>query len=157
MRCAVQGPARPQVRRAIGEVESLKVLTADRPDVARLTGGATEWLHQQRDAGVVLHHQRQHHLVEVGAMVPAVAAGDMHDMGVGLLRTDVAASGVNAGASEMGQGRGQPQALGSRGGHETVEFCRPMLVQPLQGAPQAIISEVLGCAPGASSRRVGLL
>ena len=41
---------------------------------------ATQRLHEHRDPGLVLHDQLQHHLVEVGAMIPTIAMGDVHDL-----------------------------------------------------------------------------
>ena len=55
-------------------------------DLAELVGIAaiaTERFHQDRDPGLVLHHQLQHHLVQVGPMVPTIAMGNMHDLVVG--------------------------------------------------------------------------
>ena len=45
-----------------------------------ITPMATQGLHQHRHTSLVLHHQLQHHLVEVGAMIPARAAGEAHDL-----------------------------------------------------------------------------
>src|SRR5215813_5175106 len=116
-------------------MEWLQMLANDLPEVARITGIATERLHQQRDASLMLHHQVQHDLIEIRAMIPAIAASNVNDVGVRLLPTIVAAIDVKAGAIEMGKGRGQPQTLGSRGGNETTEFRHPILIQRIQGAP----------------------
>jgi hypothetical protein len=39
---------------------------------------AAQGLHEHWDTRLVLHHQCQHHLVEVRAMIPTRALGDVH-------------------------------------------------------------------------------
>jgi hypothetical protein len=75
-------------------------------EVMDVAGMATEWLHQQRDSRLVLHKHIQHDLVEVGAMIPAIASRDVYDMGIGLLGTIVAAINVETRAVQMRQSRG---------------------------------------------------
>jgi hypothetical protein len=104
---------------------------------------ATERL-QQRDASLMLHPQVQPDVVEVRAVISALAAGDVTDVGVRLLPTKVAAIDVNAGAIEMDNGRGQPQTSDRRGGNETIECGHPILIQCIPGAPESISLEVVG-------------
>jgi hypothetical protein len=144
MRFAVQGTVRHQIRRAIGERPWRPGLAHDLPDIARVPGIAAKRLHQQRDARLLLHHQGQHDLVEVRAMIPARAAGEGHDVGVRRRPTLIAASDMTAGAIEMDNRRGQPQTSGRRGGNETIERCHPIRRQYLQGAPESLIIAVVG-------------
>ena len=81
------------------------------PQVDCVAGIATERLHQQRDAGLVLHDQVQPDVIQAAPMSATVAAGDVHHVRVRLLDTVIAPIDVEAGAVEMGKGRGQPQAL----------------------------------------------
>ena len=116
------------------------------PEIARVVGMATEWPHQYGDASLVLHDQGEHHVIEVRAMISAVALGDMDDMFIGLLPTVLAAIDVRAGALEMGNGGRSPEVLGRGGGNERVEFRHAIVVEGIQGAPQRIIIEVRGVA-----------
>ena len=62
---------------------------------------ATQGLHQHRDTGLVLHDQLQHHLVEVRAMIPTIALGDVHDLFVRRLRAVIAAIDMETRRIEM--------------------------------------------------------
>ena len=76
---------------------------------------ATERLHQHRDTGLVLHHQLQHHLVEVRPMIPTIALGDVHDLFVRSLSAVITAIDMKARAYRDGVKRGrQAQTLWPR-------------------------------------------
>ena len=70
----------------------------------------------------MLHDQLQHDLVQVGAMIPTITVGDVHDLFGGGLLAVIAAIDMEAGGIEMGEGRCKAQALGSGRGNEAVEF-----------------------------------
>ena len=53
-------------------------------------------LHQHGNTGLVFNNQVQHHLVEVRALLPTVAAGDVNDMLPRLLITVIAAIDIEA-------------------------------------------------------------
>jgi hypothetical protein len=146
MRFAVQGTVRHQIRRAIGERPWRPGLAHDLPDTARVPGIAAKRLQQQRDARLLLHPQGQHDWVEVRAMIPAIAAGEGHAVGVRRRPTLIAASDMQAGAIELDNRRGPPQTSGRRGGNEPRERCHPRRRQGLQGAPASLIMEVGGGA-----------
>ena len=69
---------------------------------------ATQRLHQHRNTSLVLHHQLQHHLVEVGAMIPAIAAGDVHDLFVWSLSAIIPAIDMETRRIEMAERGCQP-------------------------------------------------
>jgi hypothetical protein len=120
--------------------------------VSRVAGMATEWLHQQRDPCLVLHNQVQHDLVEVGAMIPAVAPRAVKDMGVGRLGTVVAAVDVETRAVQVRKPRRSLQSLGGGDRHKTVELCHTISIERIQGAPQRVIIEMLGVDPRGHER-----
>ena len=66
-------------------------------------------LHQHRDTGLVLHHQLQHHLVQVGAMIPTIGQGDVHDLFVRRLRAVRAAIDMKTRRIEMAEHARQSQ------------------------------------------------
>ena len=72
---------------------------------------ATQGLHQHRDTGLVLHHQLQHHLVEVRAMIPTIALGDVHDLFVRRLRAVIPAIDMKTRRIEMAERARQPQRV----------------------------------------------
>jgi hypothetical protein len=90
---------------------------------------ATEGLHQDRNASLVLDHQLQHHLIQVRPMIPAVAAGEVNTLRLGLLLTVITAVDVNARAIERHKGRGSSQTFRRGGGHETVEFRHSIVIE----------------------------
>jgi hypothetical protein len=61
-------------------VELRNVITDDLAERFAIMTIATQGLHQHRDTGLVLHDQLQHHLIEVRAMIPALALGEVHDL-----------------------------------------------------------------------------
>ena len=106
---AVEGTIGHEIRRAIGDVQLLQMVADDLPKVARITAIATERFHQQRNASLMFHHQVQHDLVEVRAMIAAIAAGDVND--VGLRAPPHYYSGHRRGSwcYRDGKGRGKPK------------------------------------------------
>jgi hypothetical protein len=105
---------------------------------------ATEGLHQDRNASLVLDHQLQHPLIQVRPMISAVAAGDVHNLCLGLLLTVLTAVDVKARAIEMHTGRGSSQTFRRGGGNETVECRDPIGIEGVQGTTERIIIELGG-------------
>ena len=108
---AIEGTIGDQIGRAVGGVQLRKVVRITWPNVLRITAIATERFHQHRNAGLVFDDQIQHHLVEVGPMIAAIAPGDVNDLFGGLLVTVIAAIDMEAGAIEMGEGGARPKRL----------------------------------------------
>ena len=84
------------------------VLADDLTDVCRITAVATEGLHQEGNARLGLDNEVEHDLVEVRAMIPAVALGDVDDLLIGRRRAVRAAIDMETGTIEMGKGRREP-------------------------------------------------
>src|SRR5262245_35964336 len=103
---------------------------------------ATQGLQQPRDTGLVLHHQFQHPLVAVRAMVPTIARGDVPDLFVRRLRALRPALDMNTRRSEMAERTRQPQPCGRRRGNEAVECRHPKVVEGTKGAPERVIMEM---------------
>jgi hypothetical protein len=103
---------------------------------------ATQGLHQHRDTGLGLHHQLQHHLVEVRAMGPTRALGDVHDLCVRRLRAVRAAIDMKTRRIEMAAHTRQPQTGGRRSGNEAGEFRHPKVLEGIKGAPERVIMEM---------------
>jgi hypothetical protein len=133
------------------------VLGDDLPKVTRITGIATEGLHQHGNPRLVFHNQVEHHVVEVGPMIAAVASRDMNDLFIRLLAPVVAPIDMEAGAIEMGQGRCQPEALSGRDRNETVEVCHASRIERVQGASQRIIMERAGFDSGGDEALCGFV
>jgi hypothetical protein len=133
------------------------VLGDDLPKVTRITGIATEGLHQHGNPRLVFHNQVEHHVVEVGPMIAAVASRDMNDLFIRLLATVVAPIDMEAGAIQMGQGRCQPEALSGRDRNETVEVCHASRIERVQGASQRIIMEMPGFDSGGDAALCGFV
>jgi hypothetical protein len=150
--CTVQGAIRHQGARAIGRMPPCEVGSAQVSKVIRVAGMATEWWHQQRDPCLVLHNPVQPDLVEVGALIPAVAPRDVKDMGVGRLGTVVAAVDGETRAVQGRKPRRSLQSLGGGDRHKTVELCHPIFIARIQGAPQRVIMEMRGVAPRGHER-----
>ena len=139
---------------------SLRNLLLD--DVATLfpiTRIATEGLHQDRHARLMLDDQLQHPWVEVRPMIPAGASGDVHDIRRGHLLTVLPSIDVKARAIERGKGGSQAHALGCGGRNETVELRHAIGIERLQGTTESIIIELCGGNAGRNELtfRIGLL
>jgi hypothetical protein len=123
---------------------------------------------EQALAGLVRDHHRRllamqvAHIdflvVEVRPMIPTVAVRHVNAMLVGLFSAVVAAIDVEARAIEMRKRRGEAQALGSGGGHETIESRDPVRIERVESPSQRIIMEMAGFAPrrDQAMRRFGL-
>ena len=120
--CTIEGTVGHQERRAIGGLQLGHMVGDDLAKVVRVTTIATEGLHQHGNTGLVFHNQVQHHLVEVRALIPTVATGDVNDVCLRFLVTVIAAIDMEARPIEMGERGCQAQTLGRRGGNEAVEF-----------------------------------
>ena len=134
-----------------------KRVLAHLAELVRITAIATQRLHQDRNASLVLDKQLQHHVVEVRPMIPAGASGDVHDLRLGLLLTVRTAVDVKAGAIEVGKGRGQSQTLCRGGGNETGEFRDAVVIEGIQGTTEGIIIELCRDNAGRNESRGGLI
>jgi hypothetical protein len=105
---------------------------------------ATQGLHQHRDTRLVLYHQLQHDLIEVGAMIATITVGEVHDLFVRNLLAVITAIDMETRRIEMPERGRQPQTPGRRGGNEAVEFRHPSLIQRIEGAPEGVIIEMTG-------------
>jgi len=79
------------------------MLADDLAKVSRITTVATKRLHQDGNSGLVLDHQVEPHVVQVGSMISAVTAGEVNDLRFGRLVALVAAIDMEAGAIQMGE------------------------------------------------------
>jgi len=138
----LEGTVSDQERQTIGDLQLGYRVGDDLTEVLRVTAMATEGLHQHGDTGLVCDDQIQHHLVEVRALIPTVAAGDVHDVLLRRLVTVIPAIDMEAGAIEMGARWGKPQALGGRSCNEAVECRYPISLERLQGTAQRVIVEM---------------
>jgi hypothetical protein len=97
------------VQRTIGHHIAGQIVTAQLRQVLvhypaklhRVTAIAAERLHPPGDARLVLNHEFQHHLVQVGPMIPAVALGDVNDPVLWGLGAVVAAIHMKTGCIQM--------------------------------------------------------
>jgi hypothetical protein len=78
-------------------------------NVLGITAVATERLHHDGNACLMLHHQLQHDLVYVRPMILAVPSGDVHDPFLGLFVAVVASIDMNARAIEMSKAGARPR------------------------------------------------
>ena len=113
-------------------------------EVVRVTTLPTEGFQQHGNTGLVFDHPVQQHLVEVRALVPTVAAGDVDDVLLRLLVTVIPPIAMAARPIALGACWGQASALGRRGGPEAVEFGHPLGVERLQGTAERIIVAMTG-------------
>jgi hypothetical protein len=140
----LEGTVGDQERRAIGELQLCSMVGDDLAELVPITPIPTEGLHQQRHTGVVFDHQVQHHVVEVRALIPTGAAGDMHDVLIGLLITLVAAVDRKTRASEMRKAGRKSQALDSGRGNEAGECRPPRVVERIQSTAECVIVAMAG-------------
>jgi hypothetical protein len=118
---------------------------------------ATQGLHQPRDTGLVLHDQLQHHLVQIGAMIPTIAVGDVHDLVVRSLLAVIPAIDMETRRIEMAKRGRQPQTRGCRGGNETIECRHAKGVEGIEGAPEGVIMEMAGLNAWGNEARDGFI
>src|SRR6516162_11481004 len=120
------------------------MLTDDVAKLGAITAIATEGLHQDRNARLVLDNQLPHDLVQVWPMVAAIPAGDMYDVVLGLLVAVIAPIDMKAGAIQMGKAGRKAQALGRRRRNETVECGDAIAIERIQGSTEGIVVELVG-------------
>jgi hypothetical protein len=141
---ALEGTGGHPRGRAIGGVEWRPGIPDHLAQLVGITAMATERLHQDRETGLMLHAQLPHDWVQVGAMRPTLAVGEVHALFGGGLLAVRAAIDMEAGGIEMGEGRCKAQALGRRGGNEAVERGQPRLVPRIEGASAGVIIAITG-------------
>ena len=107
-----------------------------------ITAIATERLHQHGNPRLVFNDQLQHDLVEIRAMISAIALGDVHDVLRGLIVAVIATIDMETGAIEMRKARRQAQALSGCGSKEAVEFRHPIVVERIQSPTEGVIVEL---------------
>jgi hypothetical protein len=122
-----------------------------------ITAVATERGHQDGDACLMLDDQLQHDLIEVGPMIPAIPAGDVNDVFLGLRVAVVAPIDMETGAIEMRKAGRKAQALRSSRGNEAVEFGHAIAIEGIEGAAQGIIIELLWCDTRRNQSVCGLM
>jgi hypothetical protein len=105
----------------------------------------------------MLLHQLYHDLVEVRAIIPALTAGEVHDLFRGLLVAVVAPIHMNARAIEMGKAGRKAQVLGRRRGHETVTCGHTRGIEGVQGPTQGVIVELCRGHAGRNQAACGLI
>ena len=149
----IEGAVGHEGGRAVGRLEGLEVLGDDVANVLHVAAIAAEGCHEEGKTSLVLHHEVTQDLGEVWTMIAAVATREVHHLCSRLRSPVVAAIDRETGAIEMGKGRGQPQAWRRRGGNETVECRDPIGIEPIQGASQRGIMEMLGIDPGGDETR----
>jgi hypothetical protein len=139
-------------------LEGRHVVTDDLPAPFAIPTIATQGLPQQRETGLMLHEHCQHHVGEVGAMLPTSALGEGHDRCVRRRRAVIAAIDRETRRLERAERGRQPQTRGGRGGNEAVECRPPKIVEGIEGAPAGVIMEMAGLnAWGKEAReRLGL-
>ena len=110
---------------------------------------AVERVHQQGNSGLPFHDQLQHHLIQIRAVVTAVAAGDLHHAVFRLGFTVVLAVSVKTGGIQMAEATDQTQPLDRLDGQHRIQFIHAVLVQLIQMPAQHIVVEVLRLNPWA--------
>jgi hypothetical protein len=106
------------------------VVTDDWAERCAIMTLATQGLHPHRDTGLVLHHDLPQHGVEVRALIPTRARGEVPDLCVRRLRAVRTAIALQTRRSEMGARARQPHPRGRGGGHEAGEYRHPKVVEP---------------------------
>lgn len=145
---AIEGTIGDEVRRPVGGLSWRHMLADDLANVSRITTVATKRSHQHGNAGLVLDHQVEPHLVQVGSMISAVTAGNGHDLCLGRLVAMVAAIDMDAGAIQMGEAGAKPSAPRRRGCKKTVE-CRDAIgIERIQSPAQRVIMQMPGFDAG---------
>jgi hypothetical protein len=106
---------------------------------------------------LVCNDQLQHDVVAIGAMISAIALGDVHDALRGLIITVIATIDMDTSAIEVRQARRQAQALSGCGSKEAVEFRPPVVVEGIQGPTEGVIVELCGSHPRRNESLGGLM
>jgi hypothetical protein len=126
-------------------------------ELVRITASATQRFPQERNASLVLDDQLQHALMQIGPMIPAVALGDVHNLGVRGRIAVLATITMKARTVEMGKAGRKAQTLGGRRRYETVEFRYPVVLEGIQGTSEGIIVELCGGNAGRNESVGGLI
>jgi hypothetical protein len=106
---AIEGAICDEVGRAIGRLEWRDVLGDDLTKVLSVAPMATEGFHAEGHPGLVHYHEVQHHLVEVRAIIEAVATRAVNHLCLRFLSPVVASIDLEASAIDMGKGRASPR------------------------------------------------
>ena len=114
---------------------------------------APQGLQQQRDTGLVLYDSCQHPLVEVRAMIPTLAVGDVHALFVRSLIAVIPAIDMETRRIEMAARGPQPQTRGRRGGTEAVECRHAKVVEGIEGTPEGVSIAMAGLNAGGNEAR----
>ena len=117
----IEGTIGHQIGGAVARVQLRDVRLDNLAELWRITAIAAQRFHEHGNPRLMLDHQGQHDLIEVGPMIPNIAAREVHDLFVGGVVAVIAAIDMEAGAIEMHKARGKAQPLGSRGRNETLE------------------------------------
>ena len=126
-------------------------------ELVRITASATQRFPQERNASLVLDDQFQHDLIEIGPMIPAVALGDVHHLGVRGLIAVRATINMKARTVEVRIARTQSQPLCGSRCNEAVEFGDSISVERIQGTTKGVIVELFGGNAGRNEAGGGLV
>jgi hypothetical protein len=152
-----EGTIGDKIGGTISRLSLRQIRLDDRPKLFHITAMATEGLHQDRKASLMLANELQHPLMQVRPMLSAVAAGAVHHRRLGLLLTVIAAVDVTARAIERHNGRGSSQAFRRGGGNEAVECRHPIVIEGVQGTTESLIIELGGDHAGRHEAGGGLM
>ena len=104
----------------------------------RITAMAAQRAHAHANPRLRRDHQFQYDVMEVGPMIPTIAARAVHDLSAGGMVAVRAAMDRCAGSIDRHQARGKAQTLGSRGHHETIEFGDAIIIERLESQAERI-------------------
>jgi hypothetical protein len=90
---------------------------------------------------LVFNDHLQHDVVEIRAMISAIALGDVHDVLRGLIVAVIATIDMAPGAIEMRQARRQAQARSGCGSKEAGEFRHPIVGERLHRPTEGVSVE----------------
>jgi hypothetical protein len=96
-------------------------------------------------------------LVEVRALIPPVATGDVKNVFLRLLVPVITAIDMAAGAIEMGERWDKPQALGGRSRNGAEECRHPIRLERIQGTAKRVIVEMIGLNARSAEARERLM
>ena len=137
--CAIERAICHQRGQARGGLSLMDMGTNHLAEVLRITAIATERLHQQGDARLMCNDQRQHDLVEVRPVLPAVASvrwTTVSSGGSSLLERPI---GMKARTVERRRRRTKAQTLGGSWRNEAGEFRHPRGIEGIQSPTEGLI------------------
>jgi hypothetical protein len=120
------------------------VFPDDRAECWRITALAAQRFHEHGNPRWMLDQQGQQALLAIGALIPPIAAREVHDPFVGGMVAVIAAIAMEAGTIARRQARGKAPTLGSRGRHQTVACGDAIIIERIQSPPERLIMERLG-------------